>query len=173
MKEAKENKENKASKDIVSKASDSESARGLMPFDDLDRWFDDMLSRRWLHPLDAKFPRFPAMHFSAGIEMPKVDIIESEVEVKIHAALPGVKKEDLDVTLSNQTVTIKASTKKEEKKESGEYYRREISRGEFQRTLTLPAQVDSDKAKASFKDGILEIVLPKLEKTKRKSIEIK
>jgi len=173
MKESKENKENKENKDIVSKAPATETLRGLMPFDDLDRWFDDMLSRRWLHPFDARLPHFPTMHFPSGIEMPKVDIIESDGEVKVHAALPGVKKEDLDVTLSNQTITIKASTKQEEKKESGEYYRREISRGEFQRTLTLPAQVDSDKAKASFKDGILEIVLPKQEKTKRKSIEIK
>ncbi|MDD1611910.1 MAG: Hsp20/alpha crystallin family protein, partial [Methylococcaceae bacterium] len=165
--------ESKENKDIVRKASDTETARGLMPFDDLDRWFDDMLSRRWLHPLDTRFPHFPAMHFPSGIEMPKVDIIENDHEVKIHAALPGVKKEGLDVTLSNQTITIKASTKQEEKKESGEYYRREISRGEFQRTLTLPSQVDPDKAKASFKDGILEIILPKQEKTQRKSIEIK
>lgn len=170
MKESKENKENK---DIVSKASDKETARSLMPFDDLDRWFDDMLSRRWLQPFDLKFPRFPAMQFPAGLEMPKVDIFETDADVKVHAALPGVKKEDLDVTLSNQTITIKASTRKEEKKENGEYYRREISRGEFHRTLALPAQVDSDKAKASFKDGILEIVLPKLEKTQRKNIEIK
>ncbi|MGR8941428.1 MAG: Hsp20/alpha crystallin family protein [Gammaproteobacteria bacterium] len=169
MKESKE----KESKDIVKKASDTEASRGLMAFDDLDRWFDDMLSRRWLHPFDVKFPRFPTMHFPLGMEMPKVDIIETDDEVKVHAALPGVKKEDLDVTLSNQMITIKASTKQEAKKESGEYYRREISRGEFQRSLPLPAQVDSDKAKASFKDGMLEIVLPKLEKTKRRNIEIK
>jgi HSP20 family protein len=106
------------------------------------------------------------------MEMPKVDIIESDNEVKVNAALPGVKKEDIDVTLTNQTITIKSSSKQEEKQESGEYYRREISRGEFQRTLPLPCQVDSDNVKASFKDGILEIVLPKLEKTQRKSIEI-
>jgi HSP20 family protein len=168
----KESKENKEQKDIVGKGSESESGRGLMAFDDLDRWFDDMLSRRWLNPFDVKFPRFPTMNFPLGMDMPKVDIIENDNEVKIQAALPGVKKEDLDVTLTNQTVTIKSSTKREEKEESGEYYRREISRGEFQRTISLPAQVDSDKARASFKDGILEIVLPKLEKTQRKSIEI-
>jgi HSP20 family protein len=106
------------------------------------------------------------------MEMPKIDIIEGDNEIKVHAALPGVKKEDLDVSLTNQTVTIRSSTKQEEKQESGEYYRREISRGEFQRTVSLPCQVDSDQAKASFKDGILELVMPKLEKTQRKSIEI-
>jgi HSP20 family protein len=169
MKESKENQENK---DIVGKGTETEAGRGLMAFDDLDRWFEDMLSRRWLNPFDVKFPRFPTMNFPLGMDMPKVDIIENDNEIKVHAALPGVKKEDLDVTLTNQTITIKSSTKHEEKKESGEYYRREISRGEFQRTLPLPAQVDSDNAKASFKDGILEIVLPKLEKTQRKNIEI-
>nr|WP_305910063.1 Hsp20/alpha crystallin family protein [Methylomarinum sp. Ch1-1]MDP4523013.1 Hsp20/alpha crystallin family protein [Methylomarinum sp. Ch1-1] len=70
-------------------------------------------------------------------------------------------------------MTIRASSQKEEKEETKQYYRQEISRGEFQRTLSLPANVDSDKAKASFKDGILAISLPKLEKSKRKSIEIK
>ncbi|MGJ0485711.1 MAG: Hsp20/alpha crystallin family protein [Methylomicrobium sp.] len=169
MKETKKNQENK---DVVSKGSETETGRGLMAFEDLDRWFEDMLSRRWLNPFDVKFPRLSTMNFPSVMDMPKVDIIENDNEVKIHAALPGVKKEDLDVTLTNQMVTIKSSTKKEEKKEEGEYYRREISCGEFQRTLTLPAQVDSDKAKASFKDGILEIVLPKLEKSQRKSIEI-
>lgn len=168
----KESKEHQESKDIARKGSETEAGRGLMAFEDWDRWFDDMLSRRWLNPFDVKFPRLSTMNFPSGMEMPKVDIIENDNEVKIHAALPGVKKEDLDVTLTNQMVTIKSSTKKEEKKEEGEYYRREISRGEFQRTLTLPAQVDSDHAKASFKDGILEIVLPKLEKSQRKSIEI-
>jgi HSP20 family protein len=168
----KESKETQESKDIVSKGSQAESGRGLMAFEDFDRWFDDMLSRRWLNPFDVKFPRFPTMNFPLGMEMPKVDIIESDNEVKVNAALPGVKKEDIDVTLTNQTITIKSSSKQEEKQESGEYYRREISRGEFQRTLPLPCQVDSDNVKASFKDGILEIVLPKLEKTQRKSIEI-
>ena len=169
MKETKENKEKKA----IVKTSKTEEPRGLMALDDFDRWFDDMLSRRWMSPLDLKFPRFPSLHIPSFIEMPKVDIIETDDEIKVHAALPGIKKEDLDVTLSNQPLTIKASTNKEATEEKGEFYRREISRGEFQRTLILPSSVDSDKAKASFKDGMLEIVLPKLEKTKRRSIEIK
>jgi HSP20 family protein len=166
----KESKENPESKNIVSKGS--EAGRGLTAFEDLDRWFDDMLSRRWLNPFDVKFPRFPVTNFPLSMEMPKIDIIENDNEIKVNAALPGVKKEDLDVSLTHQTVTIKSSTRQEEKQESGEYYRREISRGEFQRTVSLPCQVDSDQAKASFKDGILEIVIPKLEKMQRKSIEI-
>ncbi len=86
--------------------------------------------------------------------------------------MPGVKKEDLDVSINNQTITIRTSTK-EEKKEEGKYYRREITRGEYQRTLSLPDNVDADHAKATFKDGILKVTIPKTTKGKRKSIEIK
>lgn len=103
---------------------------------------------------------------------PKVDIIDHENEIEVQAALPGVKKEDLDVTINNQAITIRTSTK-EEKKEEGKYFRREITRGEYQRTLSLPDYVDSDNARASFKDGILKVAIPKADKGKRKSVEIK
>ena len=88
--------------------------------------------------------------------------------------MPGIKKEDLDVSINNQTITIRTSTKQEKKEEEkGKYFRREITRGEFQRTLSLPDNVDDEKAKASFKDGILTVTIPKTEKSKRKTIEIK
>jgi len=102
---------------------------------------------------------------------PKVDIIDHDNEIEVQAALPGVKKEDLDVSITNQLITIRTSTK-EEKKEEGKYFRREITRGEFQRTLSLPDNVDEANAKASFKDGILTVTIPKTEKSKRKTIEI-
>jgi HSP20 family protein len=112
----------------------------------------------------------------AGLErgLPKVDIIDHDNEVEVQAALPGVKKEDLDVTINNQMITIRTSTKEEKKEEEkGKYFRREITRGEFQRTLSLPDNVDDANAKASFKDGILTVTIPKTEKSKRKTIEIK
>jgi len=169
----KENKE--SSKDIVKKSSDiTPFTSGFVTFEDLDRWFDDVLSHRWMRPFDWKLPSFPEKSvFPFGSEQPKVDIFDKDDEIEIQAALPGVKKEDLEVTMTNQTITIRASRKQEEKKESGDYYRREISRGEFQRTLSLPSLVDAEKGKASFKDGMLDITLPKIEKSKRKSIEIK
>jgi HSP20 family protein len=150
----------------------SSPAGGLMSFDEFDHFFDDFLSRRWPRLLDWNFP--------TGLEkgFPKVDIIDHDNEIEVQAALPGVKKEDLDVSINNQTITIRTCTKeekKEEKKEEekGKYFRREITRGEFQRTLSLPDNVDGDKAKASFKDGILKVTIPKTEKSKRKTIEIK
>lgn len=143
------------------------SGGNVMSFDDFDNFFDDFLSRRWPRLLDWNFPNL-------GVEkgFPKVDIIDHDSEIEVQAALPGVKKENLDVTINNQTITIRTSTK-EEKKEEGKYFRREITKGEYQRTLSLPDYVDYDNAKASFKDGILTVTIPKTEKGKRKSIEIK
>lgn len=156
-------KEEKKSTDVTPVSS----VGSLMSFDDFDTFFDDFLSRRWPRLLDWNFPTL-----SVEKGFPKVDIIDHDNEIEVQAALPGVKKDDLDVIINNQVITIRTSTK-EEKKEEGKYFRREITRGEYQRTLSLPDYVDCDNAKATFKDGILTVTMPKTEKTKRKSIEIK
>ena len=88
------------------------------------------------------------------------------------AEVPGVEKDDLDVSVSDNSVTIKGETKREEKEENADYYRCEISRGSFARTVLLPSDVDTGKTKAKFKDGILELTLPKIKKTKRRTIKI-
>ncbi len=155
-------KEAKKSTDVIA----NPPIGSLISFDEFDNFFDDFLSRRWPRLLDWNFP--------VGLErgFPKVDILDHEKEIEVQAALPGIKKEDLDVTINNQTITIRTSTQ-EEKKEEGKYFRREITRGEYQRTLSLPDNVDGEHAKASFKDGILTVTIPKTEKSKRKNIEIK
>jgi len=143
------------------------STGGLMSFDEFDHFFDDFLSRRWPRLLDWNMPTL------SEFNLPKVDILDHDNEIEVRAALPGVKKEDLDVTVTNQSITIRSTTKEEKKEEEkGKYFRREISCGEFQRTLALPENVDGDQANASFKDGILTVTVPKTEKSKRKSIEI-
>jgi HSP20 family protein len=144
----------------------STPAGSLLSFDEFDNFFDDFLSRRWPRLLDWNFPT----GFDRGF--PKIDILDHDNEIEVQAALPGIKKEDLDVSINNQTITIRVSTK-EEKKEEGKYFRHEITRGEFHRTVSLPDNVDDENAKASFKDGILTVTIPKTEKNKRKTIEIK
>ena len=160
--------EKEVKKSEVAPAS-SEPGR-LVSFDDFDRFFDDFLSRRWPRAFDWNLPAFGGFN-ALEKGFPKVDIIDQPNEIEVRAALPGVKKEDLDVTISNQSITIRASTR-EEKKEEGKYFRREISRGEYQRTVSLPEYVDEDNAKATFSDGILKITLPKTDKGKRKNIEV-
>ncbi|ESS71277.1 heat shock protein Hsp20 [Methyloglobulus morosus KoM1] len=155
-------------KDKKKEMTPTPSTGGLISFDEFDSFFDDFLLRRWPRVFDWNLPAMGTLEKS----FPKVDIIDHENEIEVQAALPGVKKEDLDVTINNQAITIRTS-RKEEKKEEGKYFRREITRGEYQRTLSLPDYVDSDNAKASFKDGILKVAIPKADKGKRKSVEIK
>ncbi len=147
--------------------------RELSPYEDMERWFDDFFSRRWMHPFRHGWLDWPEMEIPAfKMRSPKVDLIDREDEIVIRAELPGVNKDDLDVSMTENNVTIRAVTKHEAKEEKGQYYRREMSRGEFQRTLALPGNVDTDKAKATFKDGIMELKLPKIETAKRKTIKV-
>ncbi len=146
--------------------SPKSSLSGLMSFDEFDNFFDNFLSRRW-----------PRMNLGLSTlpetSIPRVDILDHDNDVEVQAALPGVKKEDLEVTINHQTMTIRSCTKEEKQEEQkGSYFRREITRGEFQRTLTLPDTVDSEKATANFSDGILKVIIPKVEQSKRKTIEI-
>jgi len=107
-----------------------------------------------------------------NLQAPKVDIVDRDSEVLVKAEVPGVAKEDLQVSVSDNTVTIKGETEHEEKEENGDYYRREMRRGSFSRTVALPCTVDGTKAKAQFKDGILELTLPKVEASKRVAVKI-
>lgn len=145
----------------------------LVSWDDLDRWFEDVLPRRWMSSFfDRSFPHWPEMKppFAGG--WPKADLIDRDKEIVIRAELPGVAKDDLDVQLSGNTVTIRATTKKEAKEEKGHYLRQEISRGEFQRSFALPSGVKTEDVKATFKDGILELSIPKSETAQARTIKV-
>ena len=162
--------EKKASKQELQKA---EPKRALSPFEEMDRLFEDYFSRGWMRPFRWEWPSLGELAKPFEGKMPKVDVIERDDEVIVKAELPGVDKKDLDVSVTENSVTIKGTTSHEEKEEKGDYYRCEISRGACARTVALPSYVDADKAKANFKDGVLELKLPKVEKSKRRSIEIK
>jgi HSP20 family protein len=142
-------------------------SRSLSPFEEMDRWMDS-LSRGLFRPMRWEWPSWPESTMAA----PKVDVVDRDNEILIRAEVPGVKKEDLDVSMTDNTVTIKGSTSHEEKEEKGDYYRHEISKGSFSRTVALPGDVDSDKCKTRFKDGVLELTVPKVEKAKRRTIKV-
>lgn len=146
-------------------------AHVLSPFEEMDRLFDQYFRRGWMRPWRFEWPSFPEVSLPE-MKVPKVDVVDRESEVVVKAEVPGVDKKDIDISVGEDTVTIKGSTRHEEKEEKGDYYRCEISRGAFSRTVALPANVDGSKAKANFKDGVLELVLPKVEKSKRHSIKL-
>ncbi|MBI1194665.1 MAG: Hsp20 family protein [Gammaproteobacteria bacterium] len=147
---------------------------GLTPFDDMDRYFADLeqniFNRGWFRPSWLSTSMTGTMPFEG--RMPRVDVVDRDEDVLVRAELPGVEKKDLDINASDHTITLSAKCAHEEKQEKGDYFRHEIGSGSFSRTITLPAGVNIDKARATFKDGILELVLPKLEKTSRKRIVV-
>ena len=146
--------------------------RELSLIDDMDRMFESFLNRGWLRPFREMWPDWA--RFEEGLELrtPRVDIINRDDELLVRAELPGVKREDLAVELSGDLLTIRGEQRHEERKEEGDLVRAEIGRGSFSRTMTVPAGLDAEHVKAEFKDGVLEVHLPKIEKTERRRIEI-
>lgn len=109
-----------------------------------------------------------------GAEPLAMDMYETDNELVIESSLPGVKAEDVDISVVGNTLTIKAETKKEEnREEKGKYYCCERRYGLFQRSVALPVEVDSNKAQAVFDNGVLKLTLPKTESQKPRKIAVK
>ncbi|MCX5720649.1 MAG: Hsp20/alpha crystallin family protein [Nitrospirae bacterium] len=105
--------------------------------------------------------------------VPSVDVSETEGEYQIKAEIPDVKKEDVKVTVEDGVLTIQGERKYEKEEKGKKYHRVERSYGSFIRSFTLPDLVDEEGVKAEFKDGVLNLQLPKSVKTKPKAIEVK
>lgn len=142
----------------------------LSPFEEMERLFESFFPRGWLRPFRSEWPLGPEL--MRTVRVPRVDVIDRDADILVRAEMPGIKKEDLEVSLTDDTVTIHATSRLEEEEEKGEYYRRELEYGEFSRTIGLPAAVDTERAAAKFQDGILELTLPKTEASKRRTIKI-
>ncbi len=108
-----------------------------------------------------------------GAEALAVDIYETDNDIVVKASLPGVKPEEIDVSVTGNTLSIKGETKAEEEVKTENYIRRERRCGAFSRSLTLPTDVTVDKATAEFEHGVLTLTLPKVEEVKPRSIKIK
>lgn len=149
--------------------------RALSPFEEMqremDRVFESFFPRGWMHPMHMRWPNLANLG-PIEMKMPKVDIIERDEEILVRAEVPGMEKKNINVSVTEDSITISGHSEAETKEEKGNYHRSEISRGSFSRTLALPSAVNSEKAKASFKDGILEVTVPKTTKTKRHTISI-
>jgi HSP20 family protein len=139
----------------------------------MESFFEQYFGRPWFRPFRRDLPAWDELSKAFEGRIPNVDVIDREKEVIVRAEIPGVKKEDLEVSLCDNRLTVKGSTRHEEtKEEEGEYYRRELSRGSFSRMITLPSDIDTEKARAEFKDGVLEMTLPKQKPSKRHRIRV-
>lgn len=156
----------KRSTDVgFSKGNLERMPRGLGAFGDIERLFDSFFGGRWPRAWDRSFGDLTEFG-------PKLDVIDRDEDVLVRAEVPGFKKEEIECAVSGNMLTLSGETSSEEKEEKGNYYRAEITRGSFVRTVPLPAEVDDAKAKASMKDGMLELTLPKIEKARRRTIPI-
>ena len=153
----------------VTPAAEKAPAHVVSPLDDIDRLFDQLWPRNWLQRWER--PHFAELA-TPEARMPRLDVIDRDDEVVIKAEVPGVKKEDIQISLSGNRMTIKGESRHEERAEKGDYYRCEISRGAFSRSIVLPADVDDTKAKAEMKDGLLQITLPKVAAARKRDIKI-
>lgn len=138
----------------------------------LDRLFDDLFTDfdrgfRW----PSLFRRRPAL-----VDVPQLasmDVYETPEEVVVKAEMPGISKDEIEVTATGSTLTVKGAKKREEEVKEEDYYRCERSFGSIARTVELPGEVRAEKAVAKLTNGLLEVRLPKTEEAKAKSVKVK
>jgi HSP20 family protein len=138
------------------------------PFRELRRVEEEM-DRLW-HGLARRGPWFGLMG-SEGLFVP-LDVYQTKDQVVVKASLPGVKPEEVEISTSGNTLTIKGETKEEKEIKEADYLLSEHRYGSFRRTVTLPEGVDTDKAEASFAEGVLTINIPKKDEVKPKTLKI-
>ena len=152
-----------------------------------------MFLTRWQRPEVSAWPTFdrlsnlreeldrlfeaPLSEFNPASPMlsgwtPSLDLYEEKDNFIVQAELPGMKKEDIDISLHEGALSIAGERKSEEKQEDAETYREERFFGRFHRSITLPKPVVADKVKATYTDGVLTVTLPKSEEVKPKQIEV-
>jgi HSP20 family protein len=123
---------------------------------EMDRLFDDFMGRGF------GMTRFGDVMDRYDVFNPRVDVTETDQEIKLAAELPGLDEKDIEVSLSGDVLTISGEKKVEHEDKQENYYRMERSYGSFQRSIPLPSEVDSDKIEATFSKGVLHISLPKV-----------
>jgi HSP20 family protein len=138
------------------------------PFREL-RSLQDEMTRLFTGVVPASFNREEMTH---GAWAPSVDIFEDKEHLILEAELPGMRREDFEISVENNVITLSGERKFEKKTEGDNYHRVERSYGSFTRSFTLPQTVTADGATADFDNGVLRVSLPKREETKARRIEI-
>jgi HSP20 family protein len=141
------------------------------PLEEMERLLEAFRRRDWFRPLGLDWPAWPESPLEG--RFPSIDVIDRDKEIQINAEVPGIKKDDLTVTVSDRSLTIRGESRQEEESgEEGQVHRREIRTGSFSRTMPLPEDVDGSKARASYKDGLLELRLPKRRRSKKHAVKV-
>lgn len=153
---------------VMEKRRPSRDIRRWQPFMELDE-----LERRLEHTF--RWPFLFALRYFPVVEKdwtPAIDVFEKGDRFVVKAELPGVKEEDIDVSVIDNILTIKGEKKTESDVKEEDYHRREFPYGRFFRAIGLPVDVDANKIEASYEDGVLEITLPKAAKVKPRKVTV-
>jgi HSP20 family protein len=167
---------NDKSKEVAVKKGDvaKKELRALSPLAswerEIERLFDEFPRLR--RPFFRDWEPFRVAR-ELRIQPPTVDMYEEKGDVVVKAELPGMNKDEVEVTLSDSHLTIKGEKRKEEKVEEKNYYRCEREYGSFLRTIQLPSEVKAEGVKATFKDGVLQVRMPKSEQAKKKQVQVR
>lgn len=147
-------------------------ARMSKPLLGMEELIESLFSRPWMDPIGWRRPLLTELE---GFEMkfPRIDMVDRDGELLVRAELPGIEKKDLEITIADDFLTLSVHREVSEKEESEHFYRAEMARGAFERTIPLPVDVVGDKAKAELKDGILELVIPKATKVRRHKVNVR
>jgi HSP20 family protein len=137
---------------------------------EMEQKFEDFVGRPWLR---LGWPRRWRHWDELSTRGPAIEVYEEKGDVVVKAELPGLKKEDVELNISDNLLTIRGEKKKEEEVKEKGYYYSERSYGGFTRTIEIPKDIQHDKVRATFKEGVLEVRLPMTEEAKRKEVKIK
>lgn len=132
----------------------------LEPFEDMDKLFSDFM---------------PSLRgrMTQAIFTPAIDMYDDKDNIIVETQLAGIDPEKVDISVENDVLTIRGENEKKTEVEDKDYYRKEIYRGSFYRSIQLPTHVEGDKATASVESGVLKILIPKAPEAKPKTIKIK
>ena len=145
------------------------------PFREIERWEPFREIEHLRREMDRMFDRFMS-DFDGGREglafVPSVEMDETDEEIHLKLEVPGLEAKDLDISLTEDSVSIKGERQSETKTEEEGRVRSEFRYGKFERAIPLPAHVQSDKATAEYKNGILNLTLPKVEEERKRTVKV-
>ena len=169
-------KKDKSKKDQEVAVSPKEDKSPVLFDRQIEELFEDFFQRRWPKFGEMTNLSWPKLELPAtggrAAKPPSMDVVDREKEVIVRAELPGIDKQDIDVSVSGNSVTVQGSTRKESEADKEQYHHREIVSRFVSRTMPLPCEVDGDSAVAKMTNGMLEVTIPKAESAKRKKVEI-
>ena len=147
----------------VKNGSERNSSLGFSSLPSISSWMDDILNKNFGNEFMS--------NFNTGITLPAVNVLDNDNEYVVEMAVPGLKKDDFEINLDNQMLSISAELETTSEESKQNYTRREFGYSSFKRTFSLPETVETDNIKAKYEDGLLKVLLPKRDEAKKKPLK--